>query len=423
MKFLFTLAWKNLFRYGRRTFITAAALAVGIAAYIWIDGWLLGAEKESERNIIWYEAGSAKIMDADFAQDLKAMPLKQAIESPAAVEAALSGLGLAHTRRIRFAGELFFEEGSLMVQGIGIDPATDERVFRLAETVAEGAYLGRGDTGGQSEGESPGSEAEALLGRWLAEDLGAQVGDLIEIRTRTRYGAFQTIELLVAGIMDSPNPVVNQGTVFLPLSLVDESLEMEGAVSEIALYFPEWQEPEERLAQIRAALSDFPELTVMSWRELARDYLLIAQAKTAGSSIILLLVFIIAAVGISNTMLMAVFERVREIGMMRAMGMQDGSIRLAFLFEAGGIGLIGSILGLALGAALNFYMVRWGIDLGALIGDVEVGYRVHSVFRAAWHPQALIGGLVFGVLASMVVSFIPSSRALKMGITDCLRYQ
>jgi putative ABC transport system permease protein len=413
MKFLLSLAWKNLFRYGRRTFITAAALAVGIAAYIWIDGWLLGAEKESERNIIWYESSSAKIMDADYAKELKAMPLKQAIEDPAAVEGALSGLGLEHTRRIRFAGELFFGEGSTMVQGIAIDPATDGRVFRLAETVAEGRYLGQG---------AEASGAEALIGRWLAEDLGATVGDLIEIRTRTRYGAFQTIELLVAGILDSPNPVINQGTVFLPLSLAEDSLEMEGAVTEIAVYFPEWKEPDQKMNEIRSALAGFPGLTVMGWRELARDYLMIAQAKTAGSSVILLLVFIIAAVGISNTMLMAVYERVREIGMMRAMGMRDRSIRLAFLFEAGGIGLLGSAAGLVLGAAINFYMVRWGIDLGALIGDMEVGYRIHSVFHAAWHPQALIGGLVFGVIASMVVSFIPSSRALKMGITDCLTH-
>jgi ABC-type lipoprotein release transport system permease subunit len=108
--------------------------------------------------------------------------------------------------------------------------------------------------------------------------------------------------------------------------------------------------------------------------------------------------------------------------MMRAMGMRDGSIRLAFLLEAGGIGLIGSGVGLALGAAVNYAMVRWGLDLGAFIGEMQIGYRVHSVFHSAWHPQALVGALVFGVLASMLISFLPSSRALKMPITDCLRH-
>ena len=166
-----------------------------------------------------------------------------------------------------------------------------------------------------------------------------------------------------------------------------------------------------------------PGITVESWKDLARDFLMIAQAKSAGSSILLILVFIIAAVGISNTMLMAVYERVREIGMMRAMGMKDGDIRLTFLFEAGGIGLIGTLIGVALGAAINWYMVNYGLNLGALMGQMDIGYRVHSVFRGAWHPQAIVAGLIFGVLAAMLFSIIPSSRALKMEITDCLRYE
>lgn len=409
MKFLLALAWKNLSRYSRRTLITAGALAVGVAVFIWMDGWLLGAERESERNIVWYEAGSAKVMNRRYLEEIQSMPLKQVVEDPAAVERALAGLGLATARRTVFPGELFAGEGSLFVKAVALDPVTDGRVFRLAETVQEGRFLRAG-------------RQEVLLGEWLARDLGAVVGDWLAIRTRSRYGAFQTLDLEVVGILNCPNPLINQGMVFLPLDLADEALEMEGAVSEIAVSFPEWQEPGARLAEIRRSLEGFPGLAVADWQELARDFLAIAEGKRAGTGLLLVLIFIIAAVGISNTMLMAVYERVREIGMMRAMGMRDAWIRLAFLLEAGGIGLVGSGVGLALGAALNFCMVRWGLDLSALIGDMQVGYRVHSVFRSAWHPQALVGAVVFGVLASMVISFIPSSRALRMRITDCLRH-
>ena len=415
MKFLFALAWKNLSRYSRRTLITAGALAVGVAVFIWMDGWLLGAERESERNIIWYEAGSAKVMNRQYLEEIQTIPLKQVISDPAAVERALEGSDAAATRRVVFSAELFVGledgsgEGSLFVKGVGLDPETDGRVFRLAETVREGRFL-------------RGGEPELLLGDWLARDLSAAVGNWVTVRARSRYGAFQTLDLEVVGILNCPNPLINQGMIFLPLDLADEALEMEGAVSEIALSFPEWQNPTGRLAEIRRSLVGFPELAVADWRELASDFLAINQGKRAGNGILLLLIFIIAAVGISNTMLMAVYERVREIGMMRALGMRDLSIRLAFLLEAGGIGLIGSGVGLALGAGLNWYMVRWGLDLGAIVGDMQIGYRVHSVFRSAWHPQALVGALVFGVLASMAISFIPSSRALKLEITDCLRH-
>jgi ABC-type lipoprotein release transport system permease subunit len=108
---------------------------------------------------------------------------------------------------------------------------------------------------------------------------------------------------------------------------------------------------------------------------------------------------------------------------MRAMGMKDGSIRLAFLFEAGGIGLIGTLAGIVIGLGVNWYMVNYGIDFSNLMGQMDIGYRVTGVFRSAWHPQAYLGGFVFGVLAAMVFSFIPSSRALKMEITECLRYE
>ncbi len=410
MSFLISLAWKNLSRYRRRTLITSGALAVGLIFFIFLDGWLQGAERESERNIIWYESGSAKVMTSGYLEDLKSMPLKHAIQDPAAVEQALEGAGVTTTRRTVFAGEIFYGEGSLYVKVVALDPQTDETIYRLSETVAQGRYLKEGDQG-------------VLLGEWLAQDLGVEVGEEITIRTRTRYGAFQTLDLMVVGVLNSPNPVINKGTAFIPLVLADEALEMGGAVTELTLFFPEWQNPEDKIVSLQERLSALPGLTVESWKDLARDFLMIAQAKSAGSGVLLILVFIIAAVGISNTMLMAVYERVREIGMMRAMGMKDGAIRVAFLFEAGGIGLIGAVIGVGLGVIANWLMVRWGIDMSALMGHMDIGYRVTGVFRSAWHPQAIVGGFVFGVIAAMLFSIIPSSRALKMQITDCLRYE
>jgi putative ABC transport system permease protein len=410
MSFLLSLAWKNLSRYRRRTLITSGALAAGLLFFIFLDGWLQGAERESERNIIWYESGSAKVMTSEYLEDLKSMPLKHAIQDPAAVEQLLEGTGAATTRRTVFAGEIFNGEGSLYVKVIAVDPQSDGRIYRLAETVTRGRFLEPGDQG-------------VLLGEWLADDLGTGVGEEITIRTRTRYGAFQTLDLIVLGVLNTPNPVVNKGTAFIPLDLADEALEMEGAVTEISLHFPEWQNPEEKIRMLRQRLSGLPGLTVESWKDLARDFLMIARAKSAGSSVLLILVFIIAAVGISNTMLMAVYERVREIGMMRALGMKDLSIRLAFLFEAGGIGLIGAVAGVGLGVVANWLMVARGIDMSSLMGHMDIGYRVTGVFRSAWHPQAIVGGFVFGVIAAMLFSIIPSSRALKMQITEALRYE
>jgi len=411
MRFLFILSFKNLSRYKRRTIITSLSIAVGIAIYIFLNSWLLGIENESERNLVWYETSSARIINKIYWEEKDHLPLKYTIQNSFDLESLLKKDGFSYTKRIAFGGELFFGEGSTQVKFFGIDPETDQNVFRLKKTIIEGEWF------------KPG-EPKAIIGEWLAEDLGIVIGDIIIIRTKTRFGSFQTLELEVAGIINCPNPLINKNTGFIPISVVDDALQMQKEVTEIDVYFSNWKKPESRTEVLSNIIgSDFPDLMAVSWKDLAQDYIMFANLKSGATNIILLLVFIIAAVGVSNTVLNAVFERIREIGMMRALGMKDSWIRLSFLLESGGIGLIGSILGVILGSGLTFFIVRWGIDYSNLIGHMDIGYRVTGVFRGEWDLKTMISAFVAGALASMLISIIPSSRALKMSITESLRYQ
>jgi ABC-type antimicrobial peptide transport system permease subunit len=160
----------------------------------------------------------------------------------------------------------------------------------------------------------------------------------------------------------------------------------------------------------------------MSWKELAHDYVAIAEAKRGASSSILFLVFIIAAVGISNTMLMAMYERIRELGMMRALGMSDKAIHLSFIFEAGGIGLLGALIGTAIGVLINVFLVNKGIDLSFIMRDIDIGYRIQSIMRGSWSVKTIITSLASGVILSMIVAYFPTRRALKMDIPSCLHH-
>lgn len=409
--FLAGLAWKNLSRYRKRTIITASAIAFGLAAYIFLDGWLKGAETESERNLALYETGSARVVTREYWQDRQRLPLASAIEDPAAVLAALRAAGVAAAPRTVFAGEAVVEQGSMPVRVIAIDPARDEEVFALGDTLGEGRPLEAGGPG-------------ALLGRWLADDLGLAVGDPLTVTARTRSGFHQALDLEVVGIIDCPNPAVNKGTLFMALDTADLLMEMDGSVTEIDLRYGDYRAAEAvTAAVVLPALAPLPGLHVATWRDLSADYLGISSAKKGGSTIILVLVFIIAAVGVSNTMLMTISERVRELGMMRALGMRDREIRRVFLLEAAGIGVVGSVAGVAVGAAVNAAMVRWGIDLSRLLDTrtMDIGYRISGVMHAAWNPRVIVAGLAVGVLACVAVAAVPVRRALRMSITDCLR--
>jgi putative ABC transport system permease protein len=410
--FMLTLAWKNLSRYRKRTIITASAIAFGLAVYIFMDGWLKGAETESERNLVLYETSSSRIVTREYWAERERLPLASAIEDPEDVIMALRAAGIPAVPRTLFGGEAIVEEGSMPVRVIAIDPGRDEDVFAFRSTLEKGRFLVPGESG-------------ALLGSWLAEDLGLAVGDALTITTRTRTGFHQAIDLEVVGIINCPNPAVNKGTVFMPLDTADALMEMEGTVTEIDLRYRDYRQANRiNTTTVAPILASFPSLRVASWKDLSADYLGISSAKKGGSNVILLLVFIIAAVGVSNTMLMTIYERVRELGMMRAMGMRDREIRRLFLLEAAGIGAVGSLAGVALGAAVNAAMVRWGIDFSRFLDmkTMDIGYRVSGVLRSAWNPSVLVVGLAVGILACVAVAIMPVRRALRMSITDCLRH-
>lgn len=411
MSFILSMAWRNLLRYRRRTLITAVAIAVALAMYIWIDSWLQGMTLQTEQNLVRYETGSCLIMHPGGWQRRDQLPLKYGIADPGAVLNALRAADLAATARISFAAEVFFSEGSLPIRMIGIDPLQDTHVFDLKETLATGRYLRGGEEG-------------IMVGTLLADKLGASVGDNLTLRCRTRHGAFQTMDLEIIGIINSPNPSVNGGFGFAPIDLVNESLAMGGEVTEIVVGDSDWRKVEQRIGIIASLLAaGHPDLEVYSWKDQAKGSLSIMRIGTARSSVFLFIALIIAAVGISNTMLMSVSERGREIATMRALGMDSRSIRLSFLLEAGGIGLIGSIGGIALGAALALWITRQGFDLGRLIGDMDMGLPISGVFYGSWHPVSMGYALLFGIAASMFFSIFPVSRALKRDIPMNLQQQ
>ncbi|PKL22566.1 MAG: ABC transporter permease [Spirochaetae bacterium HGW-Spirochaetae-4] len=417
MRFIISLALKNLTRYKRRTIITAVAIAVGLMMYIVVDSILLGAEFESMRNLRWYETASARIMHPDYWEERLMRPLDISIDDPNTIVDALRKEGIAAAPRTMFSADLilysddFGEDGNMPVQVTAVDPELDNTVFRFEDTLIEGRFVESGTN-------------ELVIGSWFAEDIGAKVGYWVTLVTRGNGGFYEAMDMQIVGIVNCPNPNVNRTLLMVPIDTIGDYLAMEGAATEINIALPENAEIAEEVARIQQLIDPSGnDLLVVSWDDLARDYVALAEAKRGGTGMILFLVFIIAAVGISNTMLMAIYERIRELGMMRALGMNDRSIQLAFMVEAGGIGLIGSTIGVLLGIAINFYMVNVGIDFGLLMRDMDMGYRIQSSFRGTWSPSTIITAFFFGSILSMLVAWIPTRRALKMDIPSCLRHQ
>ncbi len=405
---------KNLFRYTRRTMITSAAIAFGIMIFLLMDSLLGGIREDSERNLIWYETGSAAFFHPEYWEDHSLLPVDRPVEDPESLIVKMQEQGIPAVPRIEFAADMivyqdpFPEYGNIQVKAIGIDPERDDSVFRLKQTLVEGRYLKSDEEG-------------VLIGQWLARDLGAQVGYPLTLVTRTMDGYFQTMDLEIVGILLSDNPVVNRYGLYLPLETVRYALDMNGFATGVYTSLPRGKGEVPGLARMEEAAEPLG-LEVLDWRVMGKDFVALAEAKSQGSSTILFLVFLIAAVGISNTILMSIMERVRELGMMRALGMKNSQIRRMFLMESGGIGFFGALGGVFLGALINIPLVRRGIDYSSIMETGDMGYRVAGIVYGAWYPGTFLTAFAVGLFIALLVAWFPTRRALKLEIPDCLRF-
>lgn len=406
---LIKLAFRNIFRNFRRTVITFIAIAVGLMFLILMDSLLSGIDQESFEKIINYETGHVKIFARGYQKDKENLPLDKAIEKPAALaQGIMSDPEVAGvTSRISFRIMLSDGIDQLPAVGIAVNPADDQSVYQLKQAVAQGEFL------------KETTEEAMLLGEGLAEDFGVGVGDVLTILARTRYDTYQALDLRIKGILRTDDPKIDWVAAVIPIGLGQSSLDMGKSVTEISIKL---KDPA-RTEAFRDKLNrELPGLEIMTWKELAEDVIAIAEAKRGATSMILFGITLIALIGITNTILLAAFERVGEIGMMAAMGMKRRQIILLFVLEGAMIGLLGSIAGCALGSLVNIYLVNYGIDYGpAMKGIGDIGYRITTGTCGIWKPGTIAGAFFFGIIVSALTSIYPAWVASRMEPTKALR--
>lgn len=425
VRFFIALAFKNLTRHKRRTVITALAMAVGIAVYTSMDSILVGFISEIDRNLVEFEIGNAAVTAPGYWDERHRYLLDRVVEDPETILGKLSDAGIPAAPRITFRGDLivhydpFPEDGSVPMVFAGVDPERDPQVFRLREAIVEGRWLEQG-------------REEIVMGRWLADQLGAETGYQVSVTTRTRDGYRQYLELEIAGIYESPNPYVDRNKVHLALDVADLYLEMEGAVTSIHLKLPEaipgTADPEPARRTLRTpdvglgSGAGTDAVAILSYADMTEEFAEMMEMEEGFTDLLLFLLAIIAIVGVSNTMLMSVLERQREIGMLRSLGFRNGEIRLLFSLEAAGIGVLGAFGGLTLGSFFNWMLVTYGIDYSRLMSEIDfAGYRFDSVLYGVWNYGTMVVATVFAVVVAGVVAIFPTRRILKKSVTDCLR--
>jgi putative ABC transport system permease protein len=419
---LIKMAFRNIFRFKRRTFITFSSISFGLALLIITITLMNGIDKQSISNIINCQTSHLKVFKKGYFDQREKLPMEMTIANPESIRELLKDIpGIKATEsRILFAAGLIKGMDELPCLGVAIQPEIDPDLFKIKESLVQGTWL------------EPG-EAKMVIGIDLAEDIGVKVGDIVTVRMVTSSAeedfSWNAVDFEVKGLYDSGNPAVDSARIIVPMTQALEGLSMESEVTEIVIRLESdsdslikrvQREVEEKLVASKVPLE------VYTWKDLAGVFLAISEMKTKRSSFIVMIMLLIASMGIVNTMLMAVMERTREIGMMTAMGMKKSDIMWLFVFEGGFIGIIGSLLGCVLGGLGSWYLevYGWSMDfMGEAMKKMSTAfYPVKDVYYADLTFDVLLMTFILGTVISMAASFYPARKAAKLNPIDALRH-
>jgi len=161
---------------------------------------------------------------------------------------------------------------------------------------------------------------------------------------------------------------------------------------------------------------------IHTWHD-AASFLTIGSTKRVFGMVLLGLVVIISVIGVVNSILLSTLERVREIGMLRAMGMDEGDITVVFMMEGGGLGLLGCALGTVSAIAGNAYFVNVGLSLRAFLGDMDldIGYPIVDRMYGVWNWTTMIWAIAVGLAVALAASYFPARRAARLDPAESLR--
>lgn len=403
MKQLFKLAYRNFLRNKRRSIISGISISIAVALIIFTKSYISGITNNISDNIVRLLTGHIQIMTREYERRERLMPLSEAIELTPEFYALLQEQDIEHiSPRIKFGVLLGREELSIPALGYGIDPLVEKEISGLQKRIISGTYL-------EPEGNS------TIIGNKLAERLGLRIGDTITIITRTAYDSPAGINLVIKGLFSTGIGGIDRSLLFIPLKTAQELLDLNNRATEIVTTL---KKPEKAIlvAQSIRLKSDYAVVPFQHHPLL--NYL---QAFGLVQNIIYIIILIVACSTIANTMMMVVFERSKEIGMLKAMGMDNLMVILSLIIEAGMIGAIGSFAGTIFGSTISYFLKYKGIDLSMISSTTSLDMPYGPIIYFSPTPLIILGGFFFGLIVTIFIAFIPVSRVARLEPARALR--
>lgn len=408
MKNLIRIAWRGILRNVRRTVITMITIGVSVFVILVIQGFLNGLQQGLIDNITKSRTGDIQIHQVNYLETADALPLNLSIkDSNKIYRVILQEKEVKDfSKRINFAGMVSNGELSSMAIIMGVDPKNELKVCpKLKSNIIEGAFLR--DTGG--------SVAEAVVASQLAAALKIKKGDVLTLLANTKFGAMNALDIQIVGFLTDRLPLGNNKLIIIPIKKAQKLLQMDNECTEIALSVRSVDSAGAVARQLQNKLDRSNKLEISSWDVLAKVFKDIMNIQTAVFWAIKFVLLIIVVSSIINTMLMSVFERIREIGTMMAIGMIRMKILVLFILETLVLGVFGGIIGVIASTLVITYFNLHGFTYTAPGTSFPL-----TIFPFVGMPDILIA-FYFSIVASVLSSIYPAFKASSLTPTEALR--
>lgn len=393
---LLRIAARNLLRHRRRTLLTMLVMLLSMTLMVAMRGFVNSMDLLLRDTFVQGQLGALQIHRRGFLRSIVAAPLDLDVPADPPFLGRLRAVPhvSAVAPRIPGGGMFGAHDHTAFGSFLALDPAAEVQVCpkRFAD-LRTGQAL------------SPNRPAGAAMTTALLSRIGAAAGDRVTVLSSDRDGVLNAIEVDVAGTLkDAGLFAAEKKVALIPLARAQELLRMPDRATEIAVAIDDLMQLESVAAALRQAVG--PDYEVSTWRDLTRWNDELSQKREQSSMFITYVFLVVALLGITNTTLMSVRERTREIGTMMAVGMRRRDILTLFLLEAGLLGFCGAVLGLLLGAALVHRLGVVGLRLPRP-DDASAFNEFHPYVT----PSYLLALLAIAVLGAVLSAWVPARRA------------
>jgi len=402
------LAWRNVWRQRRRTFLIAVGMGVTMSLLVLYDGVIAGFEQAIYGNAIQLLGGNVQVHAPGYNEKAGRKPLLPLNDPDSIVQAAEAQPEvIVASQRIVTNGLVTNREGAFSVSIIGVETDKETRISPVADNISKGRYL------------NPDDGDLIVIGQGLATAMGIVVGDRITMAGSSTHEQTRQRTMTVVGIYDVGVPSIEKTTIYMSLLEAQQLFGLDGQVTEIVISLKQIGQE----AGVMSAIDkSAPGYEVESWETSIPDLKQTLEMKTSVMSIFGIFMLGIAAIGILNLLMMAVFERTREIGIIGALGLKPRQITIIFLLEGILIGVMGAVIGAILGTAINGALGYYGLDYSAFANLTEYTALISGRIYSQIVPMKVLQHAFTVAIIAALAALYPAIEASRREPAEALHY-